>query len=224
MFALSGIFNYFLLVSSIFNQTIKLSQNKIILLSTSPIILFTIKLLKQFSSYKNICCTIVLHGELEDIANDKYREPYTPTHRRNTSVRVKNGTIFQKLINNIDKIPLYLFEKISFPFSQLQSKYSLIFKRIFRTKRIMLWHHDDHYKYISLSPHVTANVRKYIDTNYLNFNTIYLPIIFNKVTSATKNQFIKFAVFGYGDSSQMHKMLSLLAQKKDHQTIFNQNY
>ena len=214
MFSLSGIFNYFILINKIFSQTIKLGQTKVLFLSTSPIILFTIKLLKQFSYYKNICCTIVLHGELEDIANDKYREPYTPTHRRNTSVNVKNGKIFRKLINNLDKIPLYLFEKVSFSFSQLESKYSLIFKRIFRTKRIMLWKHNSHFKYISLSPHVTANARKYIDTDFLNFNTIYLPIIFNKVMPATKNKYIKFAVFGYGDSSQMYKMLTLLDRKK----------
>lgn len=212
-FSIGGIILYYLLFRKIFGQLLSLGTNKLFFLSTSPIILFTIKKLKQLKKYEDICCTFVLHGELEDIANANHKEPYISViESKPAPLNFREAMV--KLLKHRDKIPLFISEKLSQPFSRLYLAYTLIFKKIFRVKKMMMWQHSSQYKYISLSPHVTENAKKYIDTDYLNFRTIILPIIFAKPTSPTNNKFIKFAVFGYGDSAQMHKMLSLLSKKQ----------
>jgi hypothetical protein len=212
-FSLEGILRYYLLFKKIFNKALLLQVNKIFYLSTGPIILHTIKKLKQQKKYKNICCTFVLHGDLEDIANISYKKPYIPRISVNPKPLRLKGVVV-KVFKNINKLPSFLLSKLLHPFSQLYLKYSLFFKKIFRMKKMMMWNHSCQYKYISLSPHVTKNAKKYLDTKYLNFHTIILPIVFNKPTSSSKNKYIKFAVFGYGDSSQIHKMLLILSKKK----------
>ena len=110
-------------------------------------------------------------------------------------------------------MPSVVFDKINGFYTKLSLAYSLIFKKIFRTKKMMMWKHSKQYKYISMSPHVTENAKKYLDVNYLDFHTIILPIIFAKPTLVPNNKYIKFAVFGYGDSAQMYKMLTLLSKR-----------
>jgi hypothetical protein len=78
---------------------------------------------------------------------------------------------------------------------------------------MLIWQHSNHYHYIVLSPHVAINAKKNLDTEYLNFYTIIMPVIFAEPQPPANNKFIKFAVFGYGDSAQMKKMLTLLSTK-----------
>lgn len=204
IYGITGILAYLFLFKKIFDKMISLKSDKILFLSSGPIILFVIKLLKNISKYKNICCTFVLHGELEDIANVDYKDPYVPTPNDNIKFNLMRPGVVLLIIRQI----------ISKPFIWLSSNYSLIFKRIFRTKKIMMWQHSNQYHYISMSPHVTENTKKYLDVDYLNFYTIVLPIIFAKPVPPPNNKYIKFAVFGYGDSSQMQKMLTILSKKK----------
>lgn len=204
-FSLGGIIRYYFLFRSIFDKLLSFGENRIFFLSTNPIILYSIKKLKQQDKYKDINFSFVLHGELEDIANRKYKEPYVPVIKKRQVVAIFRHPetvlpLFKSLISQL--------------LVRLYSRYSLIFKRRFRTKRMMMWQHSSQYKYISLSPHVTENAKKYLDTDYLNFNTIYMPIIFTRPYSISKNKYIKFAVFGYGDSAQMYKMLTSLSKKK----------
>ena len=206
-FSISGIIGYFFLIKSVFDKVLEFGSNKVFFLSMNPVILCTIKILKVFAKYKNICCTVVLHGELEDIANVDYTEPYLPRPiaERVTLVRlIKHPGIVLLMMRRI------LFQ----PFESVSSSYSLFFKKYFRTKKMMMWRHSKQYHYISLSPHVTENAKKYLDTKLLNFKTIIMPIIFAKPLKRSKNKFIKFAVFGYGDSGQMQKMLNLLSQRE----------
>jgi hypothetical protein len=215
MFSIYGIISYCFLIQRIFDKTLSSESNTILFLSTSPIILYVLKQLKRIKKYSNICCTFVLHGELEDIANITYQSPYIPTlSSANNQITLSIEDIISKLIRHLDKIPLFLYERISKPFKLLNVRYSLLFRRYIRTKNMMMWRHSDQYKYISLSPHVTANAKKYLDTAYLNFCTITMPIVFNKLKTPPTNKYIKFAVFGYGDSSQMQKLLTLLSNKK----------
>jgi hypothetical protein len=173
-------------------------------LSGGPVVIYVVKKLKQQNKYKDLCFTFVLHGELEDIANVEYKEPYLPVLKNHFKFRLSRPGV----------ILLYIRLVLSTPFTWIESKYLLIFKKIFRTKRMMMWRHNNQYNYISMSPHVTENAKKYINTGYLNFHTIILPIVFAKPTPQPNNKFIKFAVFGYGDSSQMQKMLTILAKRK----------
>ncbi|OGJ37766.1 MAG: hypothetical protein A2182_03135 [Candidatus Pacebacteria bacterium RIFOXYA1_FULL_38_18] len=206
-FSIQGIFRYYFLFKKIFDKTLSFGENKIFFLSTSPIILFAIKKLKQQEKYKNICCTFVLHGELEDIANKEYKKPYLPSIP-------KTKNVLAELIKHPGIVLLLARHILSSPFELLSSNYSLIFKKIFRTKKMMMWRHSEQYHYISLSPHVTKNANKYLNTKYLNFNTVIMPIIFSNPLPKPKNKYIKFAVFGYGDSGQMYKMLTKLSKKK----------
>lgn len=217
--SIGGILGYYLLLKKIFNKALSLETNKIFFLSTSPIILYAIKKLKQRSSYKDISCTFVLHGGLEDISNIEYKEPYT------TKIKYRHTfkTRFTKLLHNPKKEILrktFLFimrrttEKIRQPFYWLSSRYTLVFKKIFRIKKMMLWQHTNQYHYIVLSPHVVKNVKKYLDTDYLNFYTVIMPTIFHTPLPPADNQFIKFAVFGYGDSAAMYEMLLTLNEKQ----------
>lgn len=212
-FSISGILNYYLLFSKIFDKTLIHKSNKVFFLSTNPIILLTIKLLKSMKKYNDICCTFVLHGEFEDIANIKYIEPYVP-NIEDKYVKNINVNKFNEFLKHLIKIPSIISDKINSFFTKLSLVYSLIFKKTFRTKKMMMWKHSKQYKYISMSPHVTENAKKYLDVNYLNIHTIILPIIFAKPTLVPNNKYIKFAVFGYGDSAQMYKMLTLLSKKK----------
>lgn len=212
-FSLSGLAKNYLLIRKIFNQALSNNICTILFLSTSPIILFIIKVLKLQTRYKDICCTSVLHGELEDIANSTYQEPYTPNPPSNNTT-ASYGNFRIRIYRKIDKMRVYLTQVVGYPSRQLSSQYSLIFKRIFRTKKMMTWRHSNQYKYISLSPHVTENANKHINTDYLNFQTIIMPILFNVPTPIPNNNYIKFAVFGYGDSAMMHKMLVQLSKMK----------
>lgn len=206
-FSLSGILQYVFLIKHIFNRTISWKERRVFFLSTSPVILFVIKILKSFKKYSQINCIFVLHGELEDISSKKYEEQYV-------SRPVMESISFGDLIKHPGIVFLILKNVILFPLTFLSNKYRLVFKKIFRTKKMMLWKHSDNYRYISLSPHVTRNAGKYIDTKYLNFHTIVMPIIFNRPSKAPNNRNIKFAVFGYGDSAQMQKMLGILSKKR----------
>lgn len=206
MYSIGGIINYFFLFKKIFNKILSLNSDKIFLLSSNPIILYVIKKLKQSDRFKDIFCTFVLHGELEDIANVEYLEPYVPViYDENIIPGFKNK--FIKAIKNPKRIVPYFLEKI-------YASYALFFKKIFRMKKMLLWQHSNHYKYIALSPHIVKNAKKYLDTDYLNFQVIIMPTIFAKNSHFIGGDFVKFAVFGYGDSAQMKKMLTLLSTKK----------
>jgi hypothetical protein len=212
-YSLEGIVQYYFLFKKIFIQTLSHKANKIFFLSTGPIILLTIKKLKFQKRFKNINFSFVLHGELEDIANHKYQKPYVPSIPNNS----RSTNLYERIINflaTFKNSPSYLLDILFSPLRYIYSQYTLIFKRKFRMKKMMMWRHSNHFKYISLSPHVTKNAQKHLDTKFLNFHTIYLPIIFKKSVPNPKNKYIKFAVFGYGDSSQMNKMLKLLSKRK----------
>jgi hypothetical protein len=209
-FSLFGILRYYFLFKRIFDKTLSLGQTKVFFLSTSPIILYTIKKLKLESRYRDMCCTFVLHGELEDIANKKYKDPYTPTI---SSVKISIKRIVFNLLNHPDRVFIFVIKKLFFPFVFAYLHYSLTYKKKFRTKKMLLWHHSDQYKYIVLSPHIVINAKKYLDTDYLNFHTIIMPIIYDKPLPEPVNKYIKFAIFGYGDSGQMNKMLTILSKR-----------
>jgi len=220
-YSIGGIISYYFTFKKIFNKILSLNTNKIFFLSNNPVILYTIKKLKQETRFKNISCTFVLHGELEDIANANYKARRAPKIKYSQDSNFKIKLI--KLFNNpkkeiLKKVLLFItrrtIEKIKRPFLKVYSQYSLIFKKIFRVKKMMMWQHSNHYHYIALSPHIVKNAKKYLDIDYLNFYTIIMPTIFTKPLPPADNQFIKFAVFGYGDSVQMYKMLTLLNKKK----------
>jgi hypothetical protein len=213
-FSLGGLINYFFLLKRIFKKAVYLGADKIFFLSDNPIILFVIKLLKQNKKFKNIGCTFVQHGELEDIANTEYKKPFVPIIKKDESAcGVNLKEIITKLYANRHNLLPFVVAKISQPFKWLYAKYSLIFRNIFRVKRVMEWKHSSDYKYIVLSPHIVKNAGEYIDVNHLNFHTVIMPVIFADPLTQADNAYVKFAIFGYGERAQMYEMLKLLSTK-----------
>ncbi len=98
--------------------------------------------------------------------------------------------------------------------NKITSMYSGIFKRYFYIKKILLWKHSSDFHYVVLSPHVIQNAAEYIDVKSLNFYGMVMPIVFARPTPQPRNEFVKFAVFGYGDSAMLYKVALLLSQKK----------
>jgi len=214
-FSIAGIIKYYLLFKKIFSELLSVKVDKIFFLSTNPIILYTIKKLKQQNRFKNIFCTFVLHGGFEDIANVDYRDPYVPAIKHQFAISNSSWlkAVIIKLFKYRHKILPIVIRKILSPLFWLYSKYTLVFIKIFRLKKIMKWKHSNHYRYIALSPHIVKNAKDYIDTDYLNFHTIVMPTVFAQPCAPANNNFVKFAVFGYGDPARMNKMLTLLSAK-----------
>ena len=203
-----GIVRYYLLFKKIFSRTVDLQADKIFFLSSSPVIIYTIKKLKQLDRFKDISCAFVLHGAFEDIANKDYRKPSVPATVGGAGLDLKSK--LAKLWREPKKGLSFSVRKITWPFLWLYTKYSEIFQKRLRIKKMMLWRHSDHYHYIALSQHIVDNAREHIDTDHLNFYTVIMPTIFPEPLPQADNRFMKFAVFGYGDAAQMHDMLVML--------------
>jgi hypothetical protein len=76
-----------------------------------------------------------------------------------------------------------------------------------------IWHADD-YRYIALSPHVPSNAKKYLDTEAIKIFSVVLPTNFVKAKPFSKNSYVKFATFGFGDSLVMYNVANMLSQRR----------
>ena len=206
IYCFSGIIRYFYLLKKIFNRILAEKSSKIFFLSNNPIILCALKILKQRARYKNICCSVVLHGEFENIGK-------TDT-LINQSDDENPKKIIKKWLDRLANFLKRLSKKIFQPLTSGRIIYSLAFKKIFSVKRMMLWRHSGHYKYIALSSHILDNAQNYLDVKRLNFQVVTMPIIFSKIDTSSHNDFIKFAIFGSGDEKQLLRLLTALSQRK----------
>jgi len=211
IYSFIGVIRYYLLFKKLFNKMCNLGTDKVFFLSNNPIILYTIKKLRQRSQYREIYCTFVLHGEFEDLARGSQN---LIKHMGATSSQVDGKEDGERFANQYKKIFIIISKILLHPVCSLTNIRILFYRRIFWVKKIMLWQHSNHYRYIALSPHIVKNARQYLDPEYLNFSVVIMPIIYKRPYPQPENEFIKFAVFGSGDSHQMHMMLSLLSKKE----------
>ncbi|MFZ3383860.1 MAG: hypothetical protein WA144_08045, partial [Candidatus Methanoperedens sp.] len=184
--------------------------NKIFFLSFTPAILYVIKKLKQKSKFLNMKFTLVLHGSFENIANgyDKPAELSLPIKK------IKNKYIIQR-IGQTKFIDLPRKARMAItPFINRFMPSQLIFTKLFTDRKMLLWKHSSDFKYIALSPHVIKNAVNYIDVKDLNIHTVVLPTVFAEPTSAPNNEYVKFAIFGYGNPLMLHNIVIQLSQKK----------
>lgn len=201
---------YFVLFK-FFTEVIRLGVNKIFFLSFSPEILCVIKMLKKNKNFSQLKFTFVLHGGFESIVGDAciYSSIRLP---REKIPAPNNFSIFKKIIRTKPRnLPEIIFRKL---LSMLPKAYWL--KSIpffFTVKRMMELQHSSDYRYIALSPHIAKNAGKYINLDKFNIYTVILPTNFVTPATPVKNEFAKFAVFGYGDSLVLHNVAYLLAQK-----------
>lgn len=201
---------YFILFK-IFREVVRLGVNKIFFLSFSPEILYVIKKLKNIKKFTQLKFTFVLHGGFESIADDACMYPSIKLPRAKIPATTK-FSFFEKIIRTKPRdLPKRIFYKILFTLPKAHWLKSASF--FFTVKRMMELKHSPDYRYIALSPHIVKNAGKYIDLNKFNICTVILPTNFVKPATPAKNEYAKFAIFGYGDSLMLHNVAYLLAQK-----------
>ena len=199
---------YYFLCIRIFKNILTQGGDKLFLLSFSPKILYIIKRLKERTQFRKLKFTLVLHGDFENIATDTIPAILIPIE---TPIIVKR-TFLQKLRT---LTPLKLVRIIYHLLDSFLKKVyqKLFFNQQFPTKKILLWKMSSDFKYLALSPHVLENAKKYIDVNALQITAIVLPTIFAKQKPVPQNSFIKFGVFGFGNSKMLREIARRLEKK-----------
>jgi hypothetical protein len=212
-YSIRGMLTYHSLFKKMFSNVLETGVNKIFFLSFSPTILYVIKKLKQKNKFLKMKFTFVLHGSFESIANgyDKPTELSLPIkkikNRYIIDIKYKLQIIRQTKIIDLPKIIAPFINRFILP-------WYLISTKLFTDRKMLLWKHSDDFKYISLSPHVIINAEKYIDVKKLNIYTVVFPTVFAEPTSQPNNEYVKFAIFGYGNPLMLHNVLFQLSQKE----------
>ena len=216
LYSIRGMFTYHSLFKKIFSTVLETGVNKIFFLSFSPTILYVIKKLKNKSKFLEMKFTFVLHGSFESIANgyDKPTELLLPikTMKNKYIIEIKYKLQIIRQTKIID------LPKTIAPFINRFMPWELISTKLFTDRKMLLWKHSDDFRYISLSPHIVTNAERYIDTKELNMHTVVLPTFFAEPTPQPNNEYVKFAIFGYGNPLMLHNILVQLSQKELKQT------
>ncbi|MCX9085009.1 MAG: hypothetical protein OIN87_09465 [Candidatus Methanoperedens sp.] len=213
LYSIRGMLTYYSLFKKMFSEVLEVGINKIFILSFSPTILYVIKKLKQQHDFSKMKFTLVLHGNFENIANgyDKPTGPSLPIKK------MKNKYIIEikyklKIIRQTKFIDFP--EIVIKPFIDRFMPWQFISTKLFTDRKILLWKHSGDFKYIALSPHIITNAEKYINTKDLNMYTVILPTVFAEPPPSPKNEYVKFAIFGYGNPLMLHNILVQLSQKE----------
>jgi hypothetical protein len=212
--SLSGAVNYYRLFKKMFTELKKLNINKVFFLSYSPLILYLIKKLKQFSNFRDFKFTFVLHGDFENINTtiDPPEDTKLPISHFNTpKLAQKLGKL--KLVDYIPKI--WSVGKILVKIGI--NKVKINPSKWLSTKNMLLLNSSADFRYIALSPHIVSNAAKYIDVEKLNIHIVMFPTKFVKAVPAIANKYVKFAVFGYGDPLMLINIAHKISQKKPSQ-------
>lgn len=208
-----GILAYYSLFKKLFSDVIKNGADKIFFLSFSPTILFTIKKLKQSPKFQKMKFTFVLHGDFENIVEKGERPAGIPLPLKNLKTKRKKRSL--TLPHDISSIIIRSIKGIFIQMRSILDKpWQCIVTKEFTTKKMLLWNHSPDFKYIANSPHIMVNAANYIDVKELNMYTVLLPTIFVKPLPQPHNNYVKFAIFGYGNSLMLYNVLSLLSQKR----------
>lgn len=184
--------------------------DKVFFLSFSSSILFSIKALRKINLFSGLKFNFVLHGNFETIAKDSL------TYRMNLPLSTIPASAKMNFTKRLRKIGLKNLPDIVF-----QKVTQIIFGALasgndgfFSVKNLMtIWHTDD-YRYIALSPHAASNAKKYIDTETIKIFSVILPTNFVKAKPFTKNGYVKFATFGFGDSLVMYNVANMLSKRE----------
>jgi len=209
-YSISGMLTHYSLFNKMFRDVLETGTNKVFFLSFSPTILYVIKKLKQKSKFLGMKFTLVLHGSFENIANgyDKPAELSLPIKK------IKNKYIIQRIRQTkFMDLPRKARMAIT-PFINRFMPWQSVFTKLFTDRKMLLWKHSSDFKYIALSPHVITNAVNYIDVKDLNIHTVVLPTVFAEPTPQPNNEYVKFAIFGYGNPLMLHNIVIQLSQKK----------
>lgn len=209
---LFNIFNLYFGLSGLLSDVVSFGASKVFFLSFDVGALFVVKKIKEQSRFAHLKFAFVLHGAFESIAIVGER-PKSIVLPRNSIPSVTILGAMEKIrrfgLINIPRLLLYrLLNKLPrMPLPRRLADFFLL-------KNVMEWKHNSDYRFISLSPHITANTAEYLDTNKLNFHTVILPTNFVTFAPAPHNGYPKFAVFGYGDSLVLHNIAYALSERQ----------
>jgi hypothetical protein len=180
--------SHFFIIKKIVERASMLNEGKIFFLSASTQILYLLNYFQKRYKNNNLKFSIVMHGFIEILGQKEN---------------------INKLTNNwIINFLFFTMKNIYRPFYVFDNFFSL--SRFFKFKK------QDKFKYILLSEHIQLNLKKYIDTNKLNFQVVNMPTNFKFIEDKTiENTYLKIAMFGRGD----YKMLIELAKKLESSTI-----
>ena len=191
-------------------KTLRCGVDKVFLLSFSASILLSIKVLKKINPYSGLKFNFVLHSNFETIAKD------SNTCRMDLPLSTLPVSAKKNLAKKLRKVGLKNLPKIVFR-KVTQITFDALAPRndgFLSVKNLMsIWHADD-YRYIALSPHVPSNAKKYLDTEAIKIFSVVLPTNFVKAKPFSKNSYVKFATFGFGDSLVMYNVANMLSQRR----------
>ena len=203
---------YYLLFKKIFSIMKNSKIDKLFLLSFNIKILFIIQKLKQKPIYSTFKLAAVLHGEFENIADE-------PVVRRNieTNHATKDLSFLISKIKKVkaSNIPYKILTVIiRHTIGYVQKKYlqfcKHIFSKLFPYKKIFTRQISSDYRFIALSPHIINNSKNYLDLDKISMKCIVMPTIFSNITEPANNEYVKFAVFGFGYPAMLQKVLMSL--------------
>ena len=198
---------YYFLLKNIFKNVVRSSDNKVFFLSFDNVILHIIKKLKRNTLFSDFKFSLVLHGEFEKIAESE--------HTPNIS-----SIPASPLIKRLKRYPLSLWPQKAVALvagkilGMYQSKVTALYAKFLSLRELLLLEHSADYKYIALSSHIIENARKHIDIERLDVNLVTMPNVFAQFEPAVANNFPKFAIFGYGNSSMLYQVLTGLSKLK----------
>lgn len=195
------------LLENVFSETLKNATNKIFFLSYNPELLHRIKSLKKKAAFQALKFAFVLHGSFESLGagDDKPVEALLPIPERIDPLWVKLKNL---KASEIPGKAIRVLKKVSnriIPEKQSTSTYS--------EKEVLFEEHSDDYRYIALSPHMLPNAARYIDVKKLGVRAVVLPTNFAKPIPQPSNTKVKFAVFGYGNSTMLYNIALKLSKK-----------
>ena len=210
---IGGALKYYFSFKKIFYELKKVNTDKIFFLSYSPLIIYLIKKLKQHKDFLDLKFSFVLHGDFENIKTDteQSNELKFPTYQIKQN---KIITLIQRIRKN--RLADYPSKIIKVSIRLLTSglnKFRIDPSKRIHTKDILLWRSSPDFRYIALSPHIVKNAAKYIDIEKLNIQTVLFPTNFAKPLKQPDNEYVKFGIFGYGDSLVLSNIALKLSKK-----------
>jgi hypothetical protein len=204
-----GMFYYTILLNKLFKYARKNNVYQLFFLSFSAPILYIIKKLKKLSKYVSLKFVFVLHGEFENINTEVKAKKYL----LESSLISENK--FKKILSiDLKTLPKKLISLINANKEKYFTYRKNEFYNKFPIKDTLINEHSKDYRYIALAPHIIKNAQKYINVKHLNISTVFFPTIFSPITKRHQNNYVKFAVFGYGNSYMLNQILKLLSTKK----------
>ena len=196
--------SYFL-IRNIFKQVLRSGDRKIFFLSFNNMILHIIKKLKCNPSFADLRFALVLHGSFEDISGLVSVTKMIAVPSVSLIEKVKRSSLRslpKKVVKLITRRLLEIY----------RNRIAPLFSKQLVLKDLLHLNHSNDFRYIALSTHVVDNTRKYIDVEKLNIHVITMPTVFHPAYKVEGNQYPKFAIFGYGNSTMSFQILTRLSK------------